>query len=78
MSRGSVLVVEDTEEIRTLLVTVLERADAIVLAVAHDEYKRQPLDTLLAKLKSGGLVADVKCQLDALRLREKGIDVWRL
>jgi UDP-N-acetyl-D-glucosamine/UDP-N-acetyl-D-galactosamine dehydrogenase len=56
----------------------LPQADALVLAVAHGEFRRRPLDGLLAKLRPGGLVVDVKCQLDAARLREKGATVWRL
>lgn len=56
----------------------LPQVDAIVLAVAHDEYRRHSLDELCARLKPGGLVADVKSQLDAARLRERGIRVWRL
>ncbi len=56
----------------------LPKADAIVLAVAHDDYRRQSLDELCAHLKPGGLVADVKSQLDAARLRERGLAVWRL
>jgi UDP-N-acetyl-D-galactosamine dehydrogenase len=56
----------------------LPQADALVLAVAHGAFRRQPLDGLLAKLRPGGLVVDVKCQLDAERLREKGVTVWRL
>jgi UDP-N-acetyl-D-galactosamine dehydrogenase len=56
----------------------LPQADALVLAVAHGEFRRRPLDGLLAKLRPGGLVVDVKSQLDAARLREKGATVWRL
>jgi len=56
----------------------LPRADAIVLAVAHEEFKRRSVDGLLDKLQPGGLVADVKCQLDASKLRAKGVSVWRL
>ena len=56
----------------------LPRADAIVLAVAHEEFKRRAVDGLLDKLQPGGLVADVKCQLDASKLRAKGVSVWRL
>ena len=56
----------------------LPRADAIVLAVAHDEFKRRSVDGLMDKLQPGGLVADVKCQLDASKLRAKGVSVWRL
>ena len=56
----------------------LPRSDAIVLAVAHEEFKRRPLDGLLAKLQPGGLVVDVKCQMDPQQLRAKGVAVWRL
>ena len=56
----------------------LPRADAIVLAVAHDEFKRRSVDGLLGKLQPRGLVVDVKCQLDAEQLRAKGVAVWRL
>jgi UDP-N-acetyl-D-galactosamine dehydrogenase len=56
----------------------LPRADAIVLAVAHDEFKRRSIDGLVGKLQPGGLVVDVKCQLDAEQLRARGIAVWRL
>jgi UDP-N-acetyl-D-galactosamine dehydrogenase len=56
----------------------LPHADAIVLAVAHEEFKRRSVEGLLEKLQPGGLVADVKCQLDASKLRAKGISVWRL
>jgi UDP-N-acetyl-D-galactosamine dehydrogenase len=56
----------------------LPKASAIVAAVAHTEYKQQPLDTLLAKLVPGGLYVDVKCQADADALRARGAHVWRL
>ncbi len=56
----------------------LPRADAIVLAVAHEEFKRRSVDGLMDKLQPGGLVVDVKCQLDASKLRAKGMSVWRL
>src|SRR6478735_1300199 len=38
----------------------LPQAAAIVAAVAHDEYRSRPLDTLLAKLAPNGVYADVK------------------
>jgi len=56
----------------------LPRADAVVLAVAHDAYKHQTTEALLAKLQPGGLIADVKCQVDAAKLRGQGVRVWRL
>ena len=56
----------------------LPRANAIVAAVAHREFKARPLEDYLAKLTDGGLLADVKGQHDAEALRGRGIQVWRL
>jgi UDP-N-acetyl-D-galactosamine dehydrogenase len=56
----------------------LPRADAVIAAVAHREYRQLPLDVFTAKLKPGGLVVDVKCQMDASGLRSRGFNVWRL
>jgi UDP-N-acetyl-D-galactosamine dehydrogenase len=56
----------------------LPRADAVIAAVAHREYRQLPLDAFTAKLKPGGLVVDVKCQMDASELRSRGFNVWRL
>jgi UDP-N-acetyl-D-galactosamine dehydrogenase len=56
----------------------LPRADAVVAAVAHNEYRQLPIDAFTAKLKPGALVVDVKCQMDAPGLRSRGFNVWRL
>jgi len=56
----------------------LPRASAIVSAVAHQEFKRRPLDDVVAKLVPNGLYVDVKGQADAGALRERGMQVWRL
>ena len=56
----------------------LPRAHAIVAAVAHDAFKRRPLDDLVGKLQPGGLYVDVKCQADAAQFRSRGLKVWRL
>ncbi|MCS6944491.1 MAG: nucleotide sugar dehydrogenase [Sutterellaceae bacterium] len=56
----------------------LPRASAIVAAVAHDQYRRMPLEELLAKLIPGGVLADVKCQYDPQALRTRGVKLWRL
>ena len=53
-------------------------ADAIVSAVAHRELKARPIADYVAKLKPGGIFADVKCQADASALRAHGVRVWRL
>jgi UDP-N-acetyl-D-galactosamine dehydrogenase len=65
----------------SLALTPLEKlkpVDAVVLAVAHDEYvdKGWPLVTRL--LKGGqGIVLDVKSRLDRAR-KPEGIELWRL
>jgi UDP-N-acetyl-D-galactosamine dehydrogenase len=56
----------------------LPRASAIVAAVAHDDFRKRPVDDFLGKLLPGGLYVDVKCQADAEVLRGKGLTVWRL
>ena len=56
----------------------LPRAHAVVAAVAHGEYKRRPVEDLLAKIEPNGLYVDVKCQADAAALDARGIKVWRL
>ena len=56
----------------------LPRAAAIVAAVAHREFKERRVDDYVAKLAPGGLVVDVKSQMDADALRARGAKVWRL
>ena len=56
----------------------LPRAQAIVAAVAHDAFKRRPLDDYVGKLQPGGLYVDVKSQADAAQFRSRGLAVWRL
>jgi UDP-N-acetyl-D-galactosamine dehydrogenase len=56
----------------------LPKANAIVAAVAHDQFRQRPAADYVAKLSSGGLFVDVKCQADVSALRERGIRVWRL
>jgi len=56
----------------------LPRAHAVIMAVAHREFNARPIDDYLAKLETGGLFVDVKCQVDADSLRTRGVSVWRL
>ena len=56
----------------------LPRAHAMVIAVAHREFRARPVEDYVGKLESGGLFVDVKCQADAASLRARGISVWRL
>ena len=53
-------------------------ADAVVLAVAHDAYRKSGWPLITCLLKNGrGLVMDVKGALDPLK-KPAGIEVWRL
>jgi UDP-N-acetyl-D-galactosamine dehydrogenase len=56
----------------------LPKANAIVAAVAHAEFRKRPLEDFVAKLSAGGLYVDVKCQADAAALQARGVQVWRL
>jgi UDP-N-acetyl-D-galactosamine dehydrogenase len=56
----------------------LPRAHAMVMAVAHREFKARAIDDFVSKLEPGGLFMDVKCQADASTLRERGVSVRRL
>ena len=56
----------------------LPRAAAVVGAVAHNDFKKRPLEHLLGKLDPKGVYIDVKNQADAAALRARGVQVWRL
>jgi UDP-N-acetyl-D-glucosamine/UDP-N-acetyl-D-galactosamine dehydrogenase len=56
----------------------LPQADAVVVAVAHKEFKERPLKDYYAKVKTGGCLIDVKSQYDQAELRAAGLHVWRL
>ena len=56
----------------------LPKANAIVAAVAHAQFRQRPVEDYVAKLSSGGLFVDVKCQADSAALQSRGLRVWRL
>ena len=56
----------------------LQPAQALVLAVAHKEYKALSTAQLAEMVVPGGAVVDVKAALDAAALRAAGLTVWRL
>ncbi len=56
----------------------LPRADALILAVAHREYRQRPAADFLAKLAPAGCVADIMGALDLDALRAAGCNCWRL
>jgi UDP-N-acetyl-D-galactosamine dehydrogenase len=56
----------------------LPQADAVVVAVAHREYRAMAPAALGAQLRPGGGVVDVKSVLDPARVRAAGFAFWRL
>jgi len=56
----------------------LPRAHALVAAVAHDAYRKRPVEDFVGRIQPGGVFVDVKCQADAAALRDRGVRVWRL
>ncbi|OGT09869.1 MAG: GDP-mannose dehydrogenase [Gammaproteobacteria bacterium GWE2_42_36] len=52
--------------------------DALIVAVAHDAYAKQPLDYFLAKMKLNACLIDVKSIFDRDELKKKKIAYWRL
>jgi UDP-N-acetyl-D-glucosamine/UDP-N-acetyl-D-galactosamine dehydrogenase len=56
----------------------LPAADALVVAVGHEQYLKMPFEDLLKKVVRKGCVIDVKSALDAEALRREGVRVWRL
>jgi UDP-N-acetyl-D-galactosamine dehydrogenase len=56
----------------------LPRAEAIVVAVAHQQFVMKPLSDYLAKVVERGCFIDVKSQFDMAALQRAGLTVWRL
>lgn len=56
----------------------LPRADAIVAAVAHQEYEDLSVEDFGKKLVKGGSFIDVKAAFDRHAIAEAGFNLWRL
>ena len=56
----------------------LPQSDALVVAVAHQEFVAKPLADYQAKLSPKGVLVDVKAIFDPQRVRAAGIPFWRL
>lgn len=56
----------------------LPRADAIVVAVSHQEFLARPVPDYLTKVVNNGCFIDVKSQFDMAALTGAGLTVWRL
>lgn len=52
--------------------------DMVVFAVAHDAFKNEPLEALLAPLREGGTVMDLTHALDGSEVHRLGFKLWRL
>jgi UDP-N-acetyl-D-galactosamine dehydrogenase len=56
----------------------LPRADAIVAAVAHAEYRQLAVEEICRKVVRNGCFVDVKAGFDAREFEKAGLAVWRL
>jgi len=56
----------------------LPTAEALIVAVAHQEYVEMSIDALAAKLAKGGCFIDVKSKFDPVALAQRGFKSWRL
>jgi UDP-N-acetyl-D-galactosamine dehydrogenase len=56
----------------------LPQAEAIVMAVAHNEYVNMDMSLLLSKVVKTGCFIDVKSKFSRDTLEAKGLNVWRL
>jgi len=56
----------------------LPTAEAMVVAVAHRQFKEMGEEKLAGKITQGGCFVDVKCQFDRKALAAAGLSVWRL
>ena len=50
----------------------------MVAAVSHTYYIDQPIDNLLAPLKSGGVFIDIKASYEPDAVKAAGATLWRL
>ena len=64
--------------VRLLQWADLPRADAVVAAVAHKQYKALGAEDVCRKLIKGGCFVDVKSGFDQAALEAAGLKVWRL
>jgi UDP-N-acetyl-D-galactosamine dehydrogenase len=55
-----------------------QNVDAIIAAVSHEEYISQPVTSLLAPLKSGGVFIDIKSAYLPEAITSTGVRLWRL
>ena len=73
-----VLLLLFTASLPSLRAEDLPRANAIVAAVGHREFRARAIDDYVAKLSPGGLFVDVKAQFDRAAVTARGLTHWRL
>ena len=56
----------------------LNGLDALIIAVPHRQYLELGVDNLLALVRDGGVVVDVKSVLDPVRIGKRGLLYWSL
>ncbi len=56
----------------------LPKVEALILAVAHRQYRELKPEQLLAKLRNPACILDVKAILDPAVIRDDGVTLWRL
>lgn len=55
-----------------------EKVDVLVVAVAHDQYKNLDYSKMNEMLNSSKILFDIKNIFDAQKMKEMGIEYWRL
>ena len=68
----------DEYDVRLRAWDSLPPADALILAVAHNEFLGLPPSAYLQKIVRRGCLIDVKSVLDPAPFRREGVQVWRL
>ncbi len=56
----------------------LPKAEAMLVAVAHRQFRSMDAETFARKIVKGGCFIDVKSQFDSRALAAAGLSVWRL
>jgi UDP-N-acetyl-D-glucosamine/UDP-N-acetyl-D-galactosamine dehydrogenase len=56
----------------------MPQADAVIVAVAHQEYLAMPVSKITQKVIHGGVVIDVKSKMDVQAVTDAGFRIWRL
>lgn len=56
----------------------LNHLDAIIIAVAHTQYRMMTVDDFIRRLAPGGCLIDVKSILDPAEVKKTGVPFWRL